>query len=87
VKVEFSTGLVGSIDRIGGPVDDAIAMWKVRAARSTAWTNAQVLWGLRRLPRLRDRFFSRLDSLVGMAGRALLAPHELRGVTKEGPIT
>jgi hypothetical protein len=80
VKVEFSTGLVGSIDRIGGPVDDAIAMWKVRAARSTAWTNAQVLWGLRRLPRLRDRFFSRLDSLVGMAGRALLVPRELRGV-------
>lgn len=78
VKVEFATGVVGSIDRLGGPVDDAIAMWNVRAARTTAWTNAQVLWGLRHLPRLRDRFFARLDSMVGMAGRALLVPCDLR---------
>jgi hypothetical protein len=78
VKVEFATGVVGSIDRIGGPVDDAVAMWNVRAARSTAWTNAQVLWGLRQVPRLRDRFFTRLDSLVGMTGRALLVPCDRR---------
>lgn len=78
VKIEFATGLVGSIDRLGGPVDDALAMWKVKAARSAAWTNAQVLWGLRRMPRLRDRFFGRLDSLVGMAGQAFLVPLELR---------
>jgi hypothetical protein len=74
VKTEFAVGLVGHIDRLGGNVDDAVAMWKVRAARSAAWTNAQVLWGLRGLPRLRDRFFSRLDSLVGMSGRGLLLP-------------
>jgi hypothetical protein len=74
VKTEFTVGLVGEIDRLGGPVDDAVAMWKVRAARSAAWTNAQVLWGLRGIPRVRDRFFSRLDSLVGMTGRGLLLP-------------
>ena len=74
VKQEFAVGLVGHIDRLGGPVDDAVAMWKVRAARSTAWTNAQVLWGLGHLPRVRTRFFSRLDSLVGMTGRGLLLP-------------
>lgn len=78
VKIEFATGVVGAIDRIGGPVDDAVAMWKVRAARTTAWTNAQVLWGLRHVPRLRDRFFARLDGLVGMAGRALLVPRDVR---------
>jgi hypothetical protein len=72
VKTEFTLGVVGAIDRLGGPVDDAIAMWNVRAARSAAWTNAQVLWGLRGLPPLRDRFFSKLDSLVGMTGRGLL---------------
>jgi hypothetical protein len=77
VKVEFATGVVGALDRLGGPVDDAVAMWKVRAARSAAWTNAQVLWGLRRMPPLRDRFFSRLDSLVGLAGRGLLHPQHL----------
>jgi hypothetical protein len=77
VKVEFATGVIGAIDRLGGDVDDAVAMWKVRAARSAAWTNAQVLWGLRHTPRLRDRFFGRLDSLVGLAGRGLLHPRAM----------
>jgi len=74
VKTEFTQGVVGAIDRLGGPVDDAVAMWKVRAARSAAWTNAQVLWGLRGVPRVRDRFFTKLDSLVGLTGRGLLLP-------------
>jgi hypothetical protein len=77
VKVEFATGVVGAIDQLGGDVDDAVAMWKVRVARSAAWTNAQVLWGLRDMPLLRDRFFSRLDSLVGLAGRGLLHPRQI----------
>jgi Family of unknown function (DUF5995) len=76
VKTEFTSGLVGDIDRLGGPMDDAVAMWKVRSARSAAWTNAQVLWELRGLPRLHDRFFSKLDSLVGMTGRGLLLPRD-----------
>src|SRR5262245_33043323 len=74
VKSEFTVGAIEVIDRLGGPVDDAVAMWKVRAARQAAWTNAQVLWGLGGVPALRDRFFSRLDSLVGMSSRGLLLP-------------
>jgi hypothetical protein len=76
VKAEFSIGLVGVVDRLGGSSDDAVAMWNVRTARAAAWTNAQVLWGLRDLPRLRGRFFSRLDGMVGMAGRGLLVPRD-----------
>jgi hypothetical protein len=76
VKTDFTVGALGVIDRLGGPVDDAIAMWNVRAARSAAWTNAQVLWGLRPLPPLRDRFFSRLDGLVGLTGQGLLQPRD-----------
>lgn len=72
VKTAFSVGPVAIVDRLGGSVDDTMAMWNVRAARSAAWTNAQVLWGLRGLPLLRDRFFNRLDGLVGMTGRGLL---------------
>lgn len=79
VKAEFSIDVVGAVDRLGGHVDDVVAMWKVRAARSAAWTNGQVLWGLRGVPRLRDRFFDRLDGLVGMTGRGLLLP---RGVSR-----
>jgi hypothetical protein len=74
VKSEFTTGLVGIVDRLAGEADDAVAMWKVRKARSAAWTNAQVLWHLRDTPRLRERFFNRLDSLVGLTGRGLLRP-------------
>lgn len=74
VKTEFTVGVLGALDRLGGPLDDAVAMWKVRAARRAAWTNAQVLWGLRGLPPIRDRFFARLDGLVGLTARGLLVP-------------
>jgi hypothetical protein len=63
---------VGVVDSVAGDVDDVVAMWKVRAARETAWTNAEVLWALRTSPVLRDGFFGRLDSFTGFAGRGLL---------------
>lgn len=87
VKVEFTQGLIGLVDEVGGPVDDAIAMWKVRKARSAAWTNAEVLWTLRAVPRLRDRFFRRLDGLVGLTARGLLVPRVtgLRSAHDAGP--
>ena len=78
VKAEFTPGLIGVLDEAGGPVDDALAMWKLRSARAAAWTNAQVLWGLRHTPRLRNRFFDRLDGLVGLSGRGLLIPLDRR---------
>jgi hypothetical protein len=74
IKVEFSKGLVMLVDVACGDVDDAVAMWKVRAARAAAWTNAEVLWALSPTPALRAAFFSRLDSLTGFAGRGLLLP-------------
>jgi len=74
VKSEFAVGTVEIVDRLGGPVDDALAFWKVRKARSAAWTNARVLWALGGSPLLRDEFFDRLDSLVGTTARGLLLP-------------
>jgi len=74
VKAEFSVGVVGTIDRIGGQLDDVLAMWNVRAARHAAWTNAEVLWALDHVPLLRQRFFHRLDGLTGLASRGLLRP-------------
>jgi hypothetical protein len=78
IKVEFSTGVVALVDAAGGEVDDAVAMWKVRAAREAAWTNAEVLWALGTAPALRAMFFSRLDSFTGFAGRGLLLPTPFR---------
>jgi hypothetical protein len=74
VKSEFSVGAIEVVDRLGGSLDDALAFWKIRKARSAAWTNAQVLWALRGTPQLRDEFFGRLDGLVGVGGRGLLLP-------------
>ena len=74
VKAEFLTGALADVDHVSAPLDDVIAMWNVRAARAAAWTNAQVLWGLRPQPVLRDQFFDRLDSIVGMSSRGLLLP-------------
>jgi len=84
IKSEFSTGVVGLIDAAGGQTDDAVAMWKVRAARETAWTNAEVMWALNTTPTLRDAFFSRLDGLTGFAGRGLLVPVSLRAGRRRG---
>jgi hypothetical protein len=74
VRTDFSIGLVAVVDEFAGRLDDVVAMWKVRAARDAAWTNAQVLWTLRHTPHLRSAFFEKLDGLTGLAGRGLLLP-------------
>ena len=79
VKSEFSIGLINTVDIVAGRLDDVAAMWKVRLAREAAWTNAEVLWTLQRLPRLRDGFLERLDGLTGFAGRGLLIPTGIDG--------
>ena len=81
IKARYSTGLVALIDAAAGTTDDAVAMFKVRAAREAAWINAEVLWTLRAAPLLGERFFSRLDKFTGFAGRGMLKPvAALRGV-------
>jgi Family of unknown function (DUF5995) len=74
VKADFSIGVIGVVDDLAGRADDVAAMWKVRAAREAAWTNAEVLWTLRHTPHLRAAFFDRLDGLTGLAGKGLLVP-------------
>ena len=85
IKTDYSTGVVALVDAAAGNTDDAVAMWKVRAAREAAWTNAEVLWALRATPHLSDSFFDRLDRFTGFAGRGLLVPVSAhRGVVSSG---
>ena len=74
VKADFSVGAIAVVDNLAGRADDVAAMWKVRAARHAAWTNAEVLWTLRRTPHIREAFFDKLDGLTGLAGKGLLVP-------------
>lgn len=74
VKADFSVGAIAVVDDLAGRADDVAAMWKVRAARHAAWTNAEVLWTLRRTPHIREAFFDKLDGLTGLAGKGLLVP-------------
>ncbi len=74
VEERFAEGLVGIADQALGRLDDVVAMWKVTRARDAAWTHAETLWALRRLPALRDAFVLALARTVGLAGRGLLIP-------------
>jgi hypothetical protein len=66
--------VIATVDALTAPVDDRLAIFSVRAARDTAWTNAEVLWALKPTPVLQQDYFDRLDRFTGFAARGLLAP-------------
>lgn len=75
VKEFLATGIVGEVDQDLGRLDDVVALWSVRKARETAYTNGEILWQLRSAPVLSDAFLKNLDRLVGLSSRGLLVPH------------
>jgi hypothetical protein len=77
VKSLLLTGIAEDADRHFGRVDDVIALWKVRKARDTAWENGEILWHMRPLPLVSDKFARNLDGLVGLSGKGLLVPTEI----------
>lgn len=72
VKAWFSTGVVASIDRLGGEVDDGLASLGIAASRAVAWESAQVLWSLADNPRLHRLFLGSLTRSVEIANRGIL---------------
>lgn len=74
VKEFLATGIVGEVDQDLGRLDDVVALWSVRKARETAYTNGEILWHLREAPVLNDAFLRNLDRLVGLSSRGLLVP-------------
>jgi hypothetical protein len=72
VKQFLATGIVGEIDQDLGRLDDMAALWSVRKARETAYTNGEISWQLRTLPTLSDAFLKNLDRLVALSSRGLL---------------
>jgi hypothetical protein len=72
VKSWFEKGLIASMDRAMGKLDDGLAMWSIRRARDDAWVHAKILWSLEDHPRLRESYLSALRAMVGFAGRGIL---------------
>ena len=72
VKKEFSVGVVGSIDRIGGAAGCGGHVEGQDGPRDRVDECGSAGEPGRGVPRLRDRFFDRLDSLVRLTGRGLL---------------
>jgi hypothetical protein len=76
VKQFLATGIIGEVDQDLGEIDDIIAIWSVRKARETAWTNAEILSHLRSIPipAVSDDFLLNLDRLVSLGSQGLLLP-------------
>jgi hypothetical protein len=74
IKRDLETGVAEEVEDVLAKVADRIAMWDVVHARETAWTHAQTLWALRKLPPASAAFLDALDGTIGFAGRGLLVP-------------
>ena len=77
VKVFLLSRQLSHVERHLGRVDDVIALWKVRKARDTAWSNGALLWQLRRMSMASKEFVQNLDRLVGLSCKGLLVPTQI----------
>jgi hypothetical protein len=74
VKGEYDTGLVGVADAALGRINDVVASWSITRARDAAWTHAQTLAELSRIPTLSGDYLDALGGLVELSSRGLLVP-------------
>jgi len=72
IKGWFAVGLIASVDDACGKVDDALAVWSIRAARRFAWEQAELLWALADNPRRRSAYEYALARMVGFTGEGIL---------------
>jgi len=73
-KGELHVGLLGQALPPVSHLEDALAAWKVAAARETAWTNSEVLWSLVPGSLFANRYLDALDGLTAVASKTLLVP-------------
>jgi len=68
----LAIGMLGELAQDTGTIGRLLAMWSVKTARDTAWTNAELLWELQDLPSLSEDLMMVVDRLSGLASRGLL---------------
>jgi hypothetical protein len=72
IKDWFSTGVIATIDRLGGRVDDGFATFGIHVARAAAWRTSEVLWELSANERLDRLFREGLSRSVELTSRGIL---------------
>jgi hypothetical protein len=77
IKARYTTGVIGDVDKVAGPLDDVLANWSVARARDNAWTTARTIRALRDKPFIYKQFMDGLARNVAFAGRALLVRTEM----------
>jgi hypothetical protein len=70
----IAEGPFGALEQSIGRLDNILALWGVAAARETAWSNAELLWTVRRSSSLSRVKMEATDSITGALGRALIIP-------------
>ncbi|MFR9674158.1 DUF5995 family protein [Streptomyces sp. TR06-5] len=63
---------------VADPLTHLVGAWSLDRARDGAWVAFRSMWGLRRFPDLTEEFAERLDAAVGLAGRCLVTPLDVR---------
>jgi hypothetical protein len=72
IRESFESEDVQTVDRDVSAVANVVCNWGILQARAAAWTNAETLWELRRLPTLVHSYLNVLDGTIGLASRGLL---------------
>jgi hypothetical protein len=67
-------GLLGQALPPVSHLEDALAAWKIAAAREAAWTSSEVLWSLHPGSPFANRYLDALDGLTAVASKTLLTP-------------
>jgi len=72
IKGWFSSGVVATVDRVAGRLDDGFAAFCIHVARAGAWQTSELLWGLTDNPRLDEIFRAGLRRTVELTSRGIL---------------
>ncbi len=73
-KAELATGVIKELDTLAGPIDSAVAVWSITAAREQAWTTAEDLWDVRESAAAWTVALAALDRIVAVVSAGLLRP-------------
>jgi hypothetical protein len=74
IRLSFLTEAAQAADDHIEPVVHLISSWNIDKARDVAWVHVEILWAMRHVESLADRYQTSLARTVGMSSRCRLTP-------------